>query len=93
MATGDKDTFKDTTQTKIEDKIISIVANLEIRAERMKEERIEAERRHIIREKEELERKQFEEKRKAELKEFKSLFTMAERLQKTNILRQYIKHL
>lgn len=87
---GDKDTFKDTTQTKIEDKIISILANLEIRSEKMKEERIEAERRRIIREKEELERKQFEEKRKAELKEFKSLFTMAERLQKTNILRQYI---
>lgn len=83
-------TYKDTIHTKIEDKIISIIADLEIRAEKIKEERIEAEQRRIIREKEELERKKFEEKRKAELKEFKSLFTMAERLHKTNILRQYI---
>lgn len=83
-------TFKDTPNTKLEQKIITIIADLEIRSEIIKEDRIEAEKRRIIREKEELERKEFEEKRKTELKEFKSLFTMAERLHKTNILRQYI---
>ena len=87
--------FKDTLKTKLEDKIIQIVANLEIRSEKIKEERIEEERieeekRRIIREKEERERKQFESKRKEEYNEFKSLFSMAERLHKTNILRQYI---
>jgi len=85
-----KDTYKDTIHTRIEDKIVSIVAYLEIRSEKIKEERIEEEQRRIIREKEERERKEFEEKKKSELKEFKSLFTMAERLHKTNILRQYI---
>lgn len=83
-------TYKDTSNSKLEQKIITIIADLEIRSEKMKEYRIEAEQRRIIREKEELERKKFEENRKAELNEFKSLFTMAERLHKTNILRQYI---
>ena len=86
----DKDTFKDTSHTKIEDKIIAIIANLEIRSEKIKEDRIESERQKILRENEERIRKEFEVKRNAELKEFKSLFTMAERLHKTNILRQYI---
>lgn len=86
----DKDTFKDTSQTKLEDKIISIIANLEIRAERIKEERIEDERRRLIRETEECLRREFKEKKEAEKKEFKSLFIMAERLHKTHILRQYI---
>ena len=87
---GDKDTFKDTAHTKIEDKIISIIANLEIRSEKIKEERIEEEQRRIKREKEERERRNFEERKKAEQQEFKSLFSMAERLHKTNILRHYI---
>jgi hypothetical protein len=86
----DKDTFKDTSQTKLEDKIISIIANLEIRAEKIKEERIEDERRKLIRETEERLRREFKEKKEAEKKEFKSLFLMAERLHKTHILRQYI---
>ena len=86
----DKDTFKDTSHTKMEDKIISIIANLEIRAEKIKEERIESERQRIIRENEERLREEFKQKKKAEKKEFKSLFLMAERLHKTHILRQYI---
>jgi hypothetical protein len=86
----DQDTFKDTSQTKLEDKIISIIANLEIRAEKIKEERIESERRRLIQESEERIRKEFKEKKEAEKKEFKSLFLMAERLHKTHILRQYI---
>jgi hypothetical protein len=86
----DKDTFKDTSHTKLEDKIISIIANLEIRAEKIKEERIEDERRRLIRENEERLREEFKQKQKAEKKEFKSLFLMAERLHKTHILRQYI---
>jgi hypothetical protein len=86
----DKDTFKDTSQTKLEDKIIPIIANLEIRAEKIKEERIESERQRVIRENEERLREEFKQKKKAEKKEFKSLFLMAERLHKTHILRQYI---
>lgn len=86
----DKDTFKDTSHTKLEDKIIPIIANLEIRAEKIKEERIESERQRLIRENEERLREEFKEKKKAEKKEFKSLFLMAERLHKTQILRQYI---
>jgi hypothetical protein len=86
----DKDTFKDTSQTKLEDKIISIIANLEIRAEKIKEERIEDEHRRLIRETEERLRREFKEKKEAEKKEFKSLFLLAERLHKTHILRQYI---
>jgi hypothetical protein len=85
-----QDTFKDTATTKLEDKIISIIANLEIRSEKIKEERIEAERRRIIRENEERLEREFKEKKKAEKKEFKSLFSMAERLHKTQILRHYI---
>jgi hypothetical protein len=86
----DKDTFKDTSQTKLEDKIIPIIANLEIRAEKIKEERIESERRRVIRENEERLLEEFKQKKKTEKKEFKSLFLMAERLHKTHILRQYI---
>lgn len=87
---SEQDTFKDTAHTKIEDKIISIIASLEIRSEKIKEDRIEKERLRIIREKEERDRKDLEERRISERKEFKSLFKMAERLHKTNILRQYI---
>ena len=61
---GNRDTYKDTTHTKIEDKIISIIADLEIRSEKIKEERIEAEQRRIIREKEELERKNLKKREK-----------------------------
>ena len=35
----EKDTIKDTPNTKIEDKIVSIIANLEVRAEKNKEKR------------------------------------------------------
>ena len=86
----DKDSIKDTAHTKIEDKIITIIANLEIRSEKTKEKRIEEERRRIIREKEEREKKEFEERKKTEQNEFKALFKMAERLHKANILRHYI---
>lgn len=83
-------TYKDTAPAKIETKIISIIADLEIISEKIKEDRIESERRKIIREKEEQEARVIENKRNAEKRDFKSLFTMAERLHKTNILRQYI---
>lgn len=86
----DKDIIKDTAYTKLEDKIIPIVANLEIRAEKIKEKRIEDEKRRIERENEERLRKEFKAKQDAEKKEFKSLFLMAERLNKTQILRHYI---
>jgi len=85
-----KSTFHDTKFTKLEDKIITIIANLEVHSEQIKEERIESERKEKIRQEEERIRKEFEKKQEDELKEFKSLFKMAERLHKTNILRQYI---
>ncbi|MGD0582289.1 MAG: hypothetical protein ABR974_05010 [Bacteroidales bacterium] len=86
----EKDIFKDSAYTKLEDKIIPIMANLEIRAEKIKEERIEAEKRRIERENEDRLRREYKEKQDAEKKEFKTLFRMAERLNKTQILRQYI---
>lgn len=60
----DKDIFKDSAYTKIEDKIIPIIANLEIRAEKIKEERIEAERQRIVRENEERLRRELKERKK-----------------------------
>jgi len=86
----DKTIFHDTKYTKIEDKIIAIIASLEVRSEIIKEERIEAERQAKIRVEEERIRQEFKTKQNQELKEFKSMFSMAERLHKTNILRQYI---
>lgn len=67
-----------------------LFANLEIRSEKIREVHIEAEKQRIKREQEERERRNFEERKKAEQREFKSLFFMAERLHKTNMLRHYI---
>lgn len=94
-------TYKDTAHTRLEDKVIEIVANLEFRSKKIKEERIAEEERRIRRAEEERirkerearereEREKFEAKRQAELKEFKMMFNMAERLRKANMLRQYI---
>jgi len=85
-----KSTINDTKFTRLEDKLIAIVANLEVNSEQMKEERIDAERREIIRKEEERIRQEFKARQKKELNEFKSLFSMAELLHKTNILRQYV---
>jgi hypothetical protein len=85
-----KSTFNDTKFTKLKDKIIAIIANLEVNSEQMKEARIEAEERERIRKEEERIRQEFKARQEKELKEFKSLFSMAELLHKTNILRQYI---
>lgn len=96
-----KFTYKDTTHTRLEDKIIPIIAKLEVIAEEIIEDRrVEEERKirqaeedRIRREKEAIEREirqKFEAEQKAELNEFKMLFNMAERLRKANILRQYI---
>jgi hypothetical protein len=94
-------TYQDTEHTRLENKIISIIAFMEIKAEEIKIERVEAEQRRIQQEEDERRRKELEEirrielekleaKRKAELKEFQSLFTMADRLYKANIIRDYI---
>ena len=83
--------FQDTAHTRLEDKIASIIAFMEVKAEEMKEGRLEEERRRIKKEEEERKRKEFEEKRKAELKEFQSLFRMSGRLYKANIIRDYIR--
>ena len=86
----EKMTYKDTSHTRLEDKIISIIAFLERKSDDIKEYRIEEEKRRIKREEEERKRKEFEARRKTELKEFQSLFTMAERLHKANVIRSYI---
>lgn len=80
----------DTAYTKIEDKIISIVAYLEIEADNRKTERIEAEEREKRRKEEERKREEFEEEKRKELEDFKDLLYSAERFRKTNILREYI---
>jgi len=93
--------YKDTAFTKLEDKIAAIIAFCEIKSEEIKENRLEEENRRIKLEEEKRIREEFEAKRRAELKElearrkaevkeFQLLFTMAERLQKANILRNYI---
>ncbi|MFT3739567.1 MAG: hypothetical protein QM786_12475 [Breznakibacter sp.] len=82
--------YKDTSYTKLEDKIAAIIAFCEIKSEEIKENRIEEEKQRIKREEEERQREEFEMKRKTELKEFQSLFTMADRLYKANIIRDYI---
>ena len=61
----------DTAYTKIEDKIISIVAYLEIEADNRKTERIEAEEREKRRKEEERKREEFEEEKRKELEDFK----------------------
>lgn len=80
----------DTAYTKIEDKIISIVAYLEIEADNRKTERIEAEEREKRRKEEERKREEFEEEKRKELEDFKDLLYSAERFRKTNILRRVL---
>jgi hypothetical protein len=89
---SDKTSYKDTTYTRLEDKIVSIIAFLELKSDKIKEDRQEMERQRKIREEKERIRKESEEKRANELKEFKSLFTMAERLFKANVIRDYINN-
>jgi hypothetical protein len=93
--------YKDTTFTKLEDKIVAIIAFCELKSEKIKENRLEEEKRRIMMVEEKRIREEFEAKRrselkelevrrKAEVKEFQLLFTMADRLLKANILRNYI---
>lgn len=82
--------YKDTTYTKLEDKIVAIIACCEIKSEEIKEKRIEDEKERIRREEEDRKREEFKAKQKSELKEFQNLLIMAERLHKANILRNYI---
>ena len=82
--------YKDTSYTKLEDKIVAIIAYCEIKSEEIKKKRIEDEKERIKREEEERKREEFKAKQKAELKDFQMLFTMAERFHKANILRNYI---
>ena len=97
----DNTVYKDTAHTRLEDKVVEIIANLEYRSKKIKEDRIADEERRIRRAEEERirkeietkereERERFEAKRQTELKEYRMMFTMAERLRKANILRQYI---
>lgn len=86
----DKTSYKDTMHTRVEEKIASIVAFLEIKSDEIKKEREERELQRKIREEKERIEKEFEAKKANELKEFKTLFIMAERLFKANVIRDYI---
>lgn len=94
--------YKDTACTKLEEKIIPIIAELEIRAEIIQEEKLEAERRRMReeeerRKREEAEREErrkreeFRAKRQKEIEKFESLLEKAERLHQANILREYVR--
>lgn len=85
-----KYTYQDTAHTRLEDKIISIIACLELQAVTIKEERIEEERRRIREEEKERHRQIYQAKKEKELERFQSLFTMADRHFKANIIRQYV---
>lgn len=95
--------YKDTVCTKLEEKIIPIIAELEIRAEIIQEEKLEAERRRIQeeeerRKREEAEREErrkreeFRAKRQKEIEKFGSLFEKAERLHQADVLREYVRN-
>lgn len=83
-------TYKDTAHTRLEDKIIAIIANLEFRSEEIKEERRQAEEQARIAEEKRKIKEVYETRQREELREFKTMFKMAERLKKANILRKYI---
>ena len=87
---NNKSMYQDTAHTRLEEKIISIVARLELHAEAIKETRIWAEQQRIKREEEERRRQIYQAKKEKELAKFQSLFTMADRHFKANIIRQYV---
>lgn len=87
---NNKSMYQDTAHTRLEEKIISIVARLELHAEAIKENRIWAEQQRIKREEEERRQQIYQAKKEKELAKFQSLFTIADRHFKANIIRQYV---
>jgi len=81
---------KDGKEQKIEEQLSKIMARLELMAERLKKEREENERRWARMREEELIRKQFEERKKLEVKAFQQLVRAANRWKEAQIIREYI---
>lgn len=89
---------EDTSTTRLEDKIINIIAKIEYEAITIKEEREELERiwkkqeeERKKRELEEQKRKELEKKRKNEMRELKDAFLSAECYSISKTLREYVK--
>lgn len=80
----------DSAETLIEDKLAHIIAFLEIKGENYKLERVTQDARQAIADQEGLVEKEYEAREKEDLKKFKELFSLADRLHKTKILRSYI---
>jgi hypothetical protein len=82
--------WTDTDSSKIEDKIPSIIAKLELQAIQEKQQAIEREIWNREYERKRKIEEDFEAKRNFELKEFKGLFQKANRWHQAEILRKYI---
>lgn len=82
--------WTDTDSSKIEDKIPSIIAKLELQAIQEKQQAIEREIWNREYERKRKIEEDFEAKRNVELKEFKGLFQKANRWHQAEILRKYI---
>ena len=85
-----KSTYKDTDHTRLEDKIIAIVACLELHAEATKQRRIWEEQQRIKREEEERNQRIYQIKKEKDRKNFQTIFMMSERHFRANIIRQYV---
>ena len=83
--------WSDTKTVPLENKVLTIIAYLELQAKEEKENRIRiAENKRIAEEKRKREQ-ELRELREAELKEFKSLFSQADRWHRTQYIRSYIE--
>ncbi|PXV68743.1 hypothetical protein CLV62_1015 [Dysgonomonas alginatilytica] len=80
----------DSTETLIEERLGHIIAFLEVKGENDKLERMAQDAKQAIADQERLVEKEYEARKKEELKKFKELFSLADRLHKTKILRSYI---
>ncbi|MDH6311205.1 hypothetical protein M2451_004128 [Dysgonomonas sp. PFB1-18] len=74
----------------IEDRMINIIAYMEVKGKEEYELRLERDYRHKIQEEEERIKRDFKKSQELELLHFKELFTLADRFQKTKIIRDYI---
>lgn len=81
---------KDGKEQKIEQQLSKIMARLELMAERIKKEREENERRWARMREEERIRKEFEERKKLEIKSFQQLTRAAGRWKEAQVMREYI---
>ncbi|MCD8102758.1 MAG: hypothetical protein LUE26_09370 [Alistipes sp.] len=82
--------IKDSAKIPLEEKIVQIIAYLEIHSEHLKAERIRLELERKKEEERKRKQEEFEKRKDKELQRVKSLFTMADRFYHANVLRDYI---